>query len=301
MKLDKQIRNFITTTGIVLVILIFAVSASAQEVFQWSGQNGKWQKAENWKIDGVPANRAPGNDANVLIQSQKSAVAIEISEDIEIASLNVSGDFPVTFSSEGDVSVSISGSLFLGEQTIADSKINFIGTADSEGFYSLPASLEDQFSANSKSAYAKLDSEGFAKSGGSCPFFTTVADPTPPTCNDFEDGIAAVLEPTDGVGPYTYQWIGGPASMQWTNLGAGTYTVIVIDVGQGNLPCNIDVFVNEPGPLTVFSMNPTPPTCADVCNGAAAPVIIGGNGGYDLTWSSGETGFNPTALCPVFN
>jgi gliding motility-associated-like protein len=30
------------------------------------------------------------------------------------------------------------------------------------------------------------------------------------------------------------------------------------------------------------------------------PIVIGGNGGYTLTWSSGETGFNPAALCSTF-
>lgn len=300
MKLDKQIRSFITATGLVLVLLIVALSANAQEVFQWSGQNGAWHQVKNWKVDGVPANAVPGKNSTVLIEAVEGPVSIQISEDIDIAALNVSGAFAVELNSTKNIDVSISGSLFIGELAEINSRINLLGTAESDAFLHLPNRLKDQFSANSKSAYTDLKAEGVAKSGGSCPFFTIVADPTPPTCNDFEDGIAAVLEPTDGVGPYTYQWIGGPSSMQWTNLGAGTYTIIVIDVGQGNVPCNIDVFVNEPGPLTVFAMNPTTPTCADVCNGGAAPIIIGGNGGYDLTWSSGETGFNPVALCPTF-
>lgn len=142
--------------------------------------------------------------------------------------------------------------------------------------------------------------EGVADSQMSfCPFFTLVADASPPTCNGSDDGVAAVLEPTDGVGPYTYQWIGGPMTREWVGVGAGTYTVIVFDVGQGTA-CNMDVFVNEPGPLTLFALNGIPPSCAGECDGQATPLIIGGNGGYELTWSSGETGPSPTALCATF-
>lgn len=137
-----------------------------------------------------------------------------------------------------------------------------------------------------------------SRSGG-CAYFTLVPDPTPPTCNDFEDGIASVI-PSDGVGPYTYNWVGGPSTQSWTNVGAGTYTVIVFDQGQGGLPCNIDVFVNEPGPLTVFSMNAVAPTCFGACNGEAMPIVIGGNNGYTYEWDSGETGIMADELCNPF-
>jgi gliding motility-associated-like protein len=140
---------------------------------------------------------------------------------------------------------------------------------------------------------------GLGKSG-SCAFFTIVPNPTAPTCNGFDNGIASILEPVDGVGPFAYQWIGGPTTPVWNNRSAGTYTIIVTDLGQGGAPCNTDVFVNEPGPLTVFSMNATPPTCADGCDGSAAPLVIGGNGGYTYNWSSGETGFSASNLCSTF-
>lgn len=134
---------------------------------------------------------------------------------------------------------------------------------------------------------------------GNCPFFDLTANPTSPTCNGFNNGIASVIV-SGGVGPFTYNWIGGPSTPSWNNVGAGTYTVIVFDQGQGGAPCNIDVFVNEPGPLTVFAMNATSPTCFGACNGAASPIVIGGAGGYSYSWNSGESGFSANQLCNPF-
>ncbi|TVR38758.1 MAG: hypothetical protein EA392_08710, partial [Cryomorphaceae bacterium] len=152
--------------------------------------------------------------------------------------------------------------------------------------------------------FAQSDSQAWEgadpqqRSGG-CPFFDLTPNPTPPTCNGFSDGIAAV-NVSGGVGPFTYLWVGGPTTPTWPNVDAGTYTVIVFDQGQGGAPCNIDVFVNEPGPLVVFAMNATPPTCFGACNGSAFPIVIGGNGGYSYSWDSGESGFSANQLCNPF-
>src|SRR5690606_23593152 len=97
-----------------------------------------------------------------------------------------------------------------------------------------------------------------------------------------------------------YQWVGGPTTPTWAGRPAGTYTIIVWDMGQGGVPCSADIFINEPAPLALFTLNGTPPDCPEVCNGSAMPVVIGGNGGYTYSWSSGETGFNPVALCASF-
>jgi len=134
---------------------------------------------------------------------------------------------------------------------------------------------------------------------GNCSFFNLTANATPPTCNGSNNGIASV-NISGGVGPFTFIWVGGPTTQSWTNVGAGTYTVIVFDQGQGGAACNIDVFINEPGPLTVFAMNAVAPTCFGACNGSAFPIVIGGAGGYTLTWPNGATGFSNSSLCNPF-
>lgn len=133
-----------------------------------------------------------------------------------------------------------------------------------------------------------------------CSFFTLTPNPTNATCNGTNNGIASVTI-SGGVGPFTFIWVGGPTTQSWNGRGAGTYTVIVFDQGQGGAACNIDVFVNEPGPISVFAMNAVSPTCFGACNGTAAPIVIGGVGGYSFSWSNGQNGSSANNLCNPFS
>jgi gliding motility-associated-like protein len=122
------------------------------------------------------------------------------------------------------------------------------------------------------------------------------------SCNGADDGIASVTV-SGGVGPFSYQWIGGDLpgfTQNYSNLGAGTYTVLVTDLGQG-VTCVDNVQLAEPAPITIFSLILTPPSCTDLCNGTATPIAIGGVPGYNYQWSNGETGFMATALCEGSN
>ncbi len=279
--------------ALLLAPFFLLVSGAKADVFKWKGGSGNWSAAKHWVKDDSPAGELPGAGDDVWIEAHTD-LEIELDGTVELRSLTISGNGDVVFSTPNSAAINISGSFIATEKTFAENGIliNLLNTDD------------NAFKQLSNGLMSKVQDSGVqpvAAAAGSCPFFTIVADPTAPTCNGSDDGIAAVLEPTDGVGPYTYQWIGGPDTPSWANLGAGTYTVIVIDIGQGGLPCNVDVFVNEPGPLTVFSMNASPPLCADLCNGTATPIVIGGNGGYTYDWSSGESGISASQLCPVFN
>lgn len=271
--------------------------AQKADTYQWFGGSGEWSNARNWMKDGKISNTVPSPEDRVFFQSGTNAITVLLTADINVGAVYTSGKGLIEIQAKKGIDFSVNGSFVLSPQTEIDDNVNIALLGLNEHSYlQLSPKINQKISFGNKSKYKKLDE--IAKSGG-CPFFTIVPNPTPPTCNGFEDGIASVSEPMDGVGPYTYQWIGGPSTQQWTNLGAGTYTVIVMDVGQG-LPCNVDVFVNEPGPLSVFDMNASPPLCADVCNGTSSPIVIGGNGGYSFTWSSGETGSSASMLCPVF-
>lgn len=118
------------------------------------------------------------------------------------------------------------------------------------------------------------------------------------SCNGAEDGQATVSV-VGGVGPFAFQWIGGnsPGFLQtYSGLGAGTYTVLVTDVGQG-ITCVDNVQLTEPAPLTVFDFTFTPPSCDGVCDGSGTPIVIGGVPGYNFNWGNGETTQTATALC----
>ncbi|MEO0405209.1 MAG: SprB repeat-containing protein, partial [Bacteroidota bacterium] len=118
------------------------------------------------------------------------------------------------------------------------------------------------------------------------------------SCNGAEDGEAFVTV-VGGVGPFDFTWIGadGTAFTQnFPNLGTGTYTVVVNDIGQG-INCVDNVQLTEPSPLTMFLFDQTPPSCSGICNGSATPTITGGMPGYDYDWSNGEQGSTASMLC----
>ncbi len=139
-----------------------------------------------------------------------------------------------------------------------------------------------------------------SRRNGGCGFFTGVPAPVKPSCNGFSDGQACITI-TDGVGPFQYIWVGSTSTTNCrSNVGAGTYTVIVIDQGQGGTSCSFDVFVNEPASIAVFNMNPVPPSCFGLCDGQANPIVIGGNGGNMFSYSSGETTQAAFMLCNPF-
>ena len=281
-----------------LLLSAFTGFGQNSSVYQWVGQNGNWENLKNWKVDNSTPIDLPNEDDNVWIQSENN-ISINLESEFVLNSMVVQG--PIRLNGSKNSKLEINGSLILSQEVILSKKFNLHARGINENsFITHPANTNNIISIGSEASYERIEMETAKSASGSCPFFTISPNPTPPTCNGYSDGIASVLEPTDGVGPYTFQWVGGPAAQQWANRSAGTYTIIVIDLGQGGLPCNLDVFVNEPGPLTVFSMNASAPLCADVCNGTATPIIIGGNGGYNYNWSSGETGISATALCPTF-
>ena len=122
------------------------------------------------------------------------------------------------------------------------------------------------------------------------------------SCNGAEDGEATVSV-IGGVGPFSYNWIGGDAlgfDQTYSGLGAGTYTVLVTDDGQ-NITCVDNVQLTEPPPLTVFDFVYTPPSCAGECDGTGTPIVIGGVSPYTYNWGNGEITPTAVALCEGLN
>ena len=268
------------------------------ELFIWNGQNERWEESQNWLVDGVEATSIPGESDMVIFMDNAPQKTVRIRQVHRINSLHVIGEDAFHFTFSGKGKLWIDGNLVLNASSSLERGIGLASESPA-----LLTSTESQLRSVEFAEERHRNNYSSApqnSSRGSCPFFNIVPDVTNPTCNGFNDGIAGVEEPADGIGPYTYQWVGGPNTQYWTGVGAGTYTVIIIDQGAGGLPCSEDIFVNEPGPLTVFSMNGVAPICFGDCNGQAAPVVIGGNGGYEYSWSSGESGPTASALCSTF-
>ena len=118
---------------------------------------------------------------------------------------------------------------------------------------------------------------------------------TPASCFGLADGTA-VITPTGGTAPYTYQWSAPSFSVDSavTALVAGIHFVTVTD----NNNCTyIDSFeVIEPIGITTV-MTTTPVLCNGGTTGTAAVNATGGNGGFTYLWApSGDLTSNAANL-----
>ncbi len=117
------------------------------------------------------------------------------------------------------------------------------------------------------------------------------------TCNGDCDG-SALVTPSGGVPPYSYNWTGGNAAGQTINavggLCTGSHTVTITDF----VGCSIsqNVIIIEPDILTV-SIAGTAASCNGSCNGQAIANPTGGTAPFTYSWSNGSTTPSITALC----
>jgi uncharacterized repeat protein (TIGR01451 family) len=124
------------------------------------------------------------------------------------------------------------------------------------------------------------------------PLFCTIAV-TNVSCFGSNDG-SVTITCTGGTPPYSYQW-GGNQNGSWTNLGPGTYTVLVTDAA-GCSSWN-----------TFTIVQPIPFQCAATvsssinCNNPQANLLLtcsGGGGPFSYLWS-GPNLFNSTFANPI--
>ncbi|MFK7806668.1 MAG: SprB repeat-containing protein, partial [Saprospiraceae bacterium] len=121
------------------------------------------------------------------------------------------------------------------------------------------------------------------------------------SCNGVDDGEVQAFV-TGGVGPFTFQWFGGSGVNNmdaiYSGNGAGSLAVLVTDLGQTpSISCVDNVQLTEPAPLAIFTLNLGAPTCADVCDGSAFPIVLGGTGGYSFDYSNGNNNQIVSDLC----
>jgi gliding motility-associated-like protein len=111
---------------------------------------------------------------------------------------------------------------------------------------------------------------------------------------------SVIIGVSGGSSPFTYDINPGPtqASNTFTNLVAGTYTVIVTDA-NGCQATSPTITITSPPQLT-FTSTPTSPTCNGVCNGQILANVSGGMPPYQYSSNNGTTFqlANPmTGLC----
>lgn len=106
----------------------------------------------------------------------------------------------------------------------------------------------------------------------------------PVTCNGACDG-GVIINPSGGIGPYTYNWTPEPSNGQGSNtitgLCAGSWSCQVTDANG----CDtiIAITVDEPLQLDV-QLATTDNTCFGDCIGTAVVTITGGTAPYGIEW-----------------
>lgn len=100
-------------------------------------------------------------------------------------------------------------------------------------------------------------------------------------CFGINNGSASV-NVSGATGNVSYTWSNNATSSSISNLGAGTYTVIITD-GSGCSASSSET-ITQPSPLSL-SATSTDATCG-LKNGSASVTVTGGTSGYNYAWSS---------------
>lgn len=87
-----------------------------------------------------------------------------------------------------------------------------------------------------------------------------------------------------GIEPYSFQWSNGANGQMANDLSSGEYTLTVTDAnGCSKIS---EIFISEAAPIEI-SLDPYDTGCIDQTDGFIYASVIGGNGGYEFSWSNG--------------
>jgi gliding motility-associated-like protein len=118
------------------------------------------------------------------------------------------------------------------------------------------------------------------------------ADSTAVTCFNGNDGSIEVIA-TGGITPLSYSIDGGApqSSNIFTGLAAGTHTIIITDATN---QCSLTITgeVLQPNAIIIDTAT-IKSNCSGVGDGRIDLTVEGGIGGYEYSWSSGETTEDP--------
>ncbi|MDR2963651.1 MAG: gliding motility-associated C-terminal domain-containing protein [Bacteroidales bacterium] len=112
----------------------------------------------------------------------------------------------------------------------------------------------------------------------------TIAN-TPISCYGAHDASIVVTH-FGGVAPHTYLWNDGSDLTAKTNIGKGTYSIMITD----DMGCYAnEVFeVTEPQPIVIQNIATAHVSCEAACNGHIELSITGGTEPYTIQWNNGK-------------
>ena len=108
------------------------------------------------------------------------------------------------------------------------------------------------------------------------------------TCSGFNNGSISI-NPSGGVGPYTYLWNTGDTTQFLVNIPSGLYFVSILD--SNNCLAVDTILMLQPNQLDDSSFV-TNPTCYGYNDGSINLVASGGTAPYSYLWSTGDTSQN---------
>ncbi|MCF8370960.1 MAG: T9SS type A sorting domain-containing protein [Bacteroidales bacterium] len=135
-----------------------------------------------------------------------------------------------------------------------------------------------------------------AKYGATDPQLTIGANNTHPICNGDANGSIQVLV-LQGMPPFSYLWGNGETGQSIGGLGAGTYSVTVIDANLNTDSLNIELI--DP-PFLLVSGIVTNASCSTCPDGEIQVTVNGGMPPYQFWWSTGDTSEDLANLVPGF-
>lgn len=124
---------------------------------------------------------------------------------------------------------------------------------------------------------------------------TRITELVSATCSYAADG-SALVEVTEGFGPYSFLWQNGQLTADGTQLSQGTHLVEVTDVNQ----CKAVQSVTIPAPdsLQLILLKKKEPLCYGNCDGELVFEAVGGTGEYNFIWRDTFSGEKRDNLCP---
>ncbi len=124
-------------------------------------------------------------------------------------------------------------------------------------------------------------------------FLTASLTPSNVTCNAFGNG-SIVFSPAVAGNNYLWNDPQGQTTPTATNLGPGTYTLLITDA----LGCDtsLTAAITQPNALVISNLATTNVTCNGGANGTANVQVSGGTQAYSIAWSSGQSGATIVAL-----
>ena len=117
------------------------------------------------------------------------------------------------------------------------------------------------------------------------PIITGIVDSNSPSCTGDMDGFIS-LNPSGGTGDLSFQWSNGDTTMTADSLTAGDYSVTISD--ENNCDVVFDFTLDDAIELNIGAST-SPTTCNGGQDGSAILIPVGGNGEYNIEWSTGDS------------